>query len=103
MRWTRRTFLTGSTALAAYGAGGMALNAQSNPEELPVEPLLYSLVSQDPAQVLGALQLILARGGTDLVSSLIFASRFGIRNGFDEALTKLTGENRTGWFDWMLW
>ena len=67
----RRGFLAGSTALGAIGAGRMAW-AQ---DDLPIEPLLYSLISNDPEAIYGALALIQQRGGTDLVSSLIFASR----------------------------
>ncbi len=100
MAWNRRAFLSGTTALAAVGAGGKVLRAG---DDASIEPLLFRLVSRDPQQVLGALDLILERGGTDLVSSLIFASRFGLPGAFDEVLGKLTGETRTGWFDWMLW
>ena len=103
MVWNRRAFLGGTTALGALGAGGLMGHAQSNPEELPIEPILYSLISNDPQQVAGALHLITERGGTDLVSSLIFASRFGLRGAYDGALTQLTGVTRNGWFDWMLW
>ena len=101
MAWTRRAFLTGSTALAGLGAGGVF--AQSDPGAEAIEPLLFSLVSRDPGQVLGALQLIVARGGTDLVSALIFASRYGMPRAFDGPLAELTGEARAGWFEWMLW
>ena len=95
----RRKFLLGTTALGAAGAGGLAFGA----DDPAIETLLYSLISNDPGQVYGALQVIQERGGTDLVSSLIFASRFGRLNAFDPTLAALTGADRKGWFDWMLW
>ncbi|MCV6594821.1 MAG: DUF3179 domain-containing protein [Silicimonas sp.] len=97
---TRRALLAGGAAFAAMARG---LRAQANPEELPVGPLLFSLLERDPQVVLGSLNLIAERGGTDLISALILASRFGIRGAFDPTLQFLTGESRMGWFDWMLW
>ncbi len=103
MSLNRRRFLTGTTALGVIGAGGLPLHAQTL-ADVPVESLIYSLISDQPQVVFGTLGLIRERGGTDLVSSLIFASRFGARGaGFDETLEALTGEKRTGWFEWMLW
>ena len=103
MSLNRRRFLSGTTALGLIGAGGTSLFAQTL-DDVPVESLMYSLVSTQPQVVFGTLGLIRQRGGTDLVSALIFASRFGERGvGFDETLEALTGEKRTGWFEWMLW
>ena len=103
MSLNRRRFLSGTTALGVVGAGGLSLQAQIL-DDIPVESLIHSLISQQPQVVIGSLGLIQQRGGTDLVSSLIFASRFGTRGvGYDETLSALTGEKRTGWFEWMLW
>lgn len=103
MSLNRRRFLTGTTALGVVGAGGLPGVAQTL-DDVPVESLIYSLISDQPQVLFGTLGLIRQRGGTDLVSSLIFASRFGPQDaGFDETLTALTGETRKGWFDWMLW
>ncbi len=103
MVWNRRRVLSGASALLALGGGTGGLMAQANPEELPVETLLYTLASGDPELTLASLHLIAERGGTDLVSSVILASRFARHPAFDVTLAELTKEDRRGWFDWMLW
>ena len=100
MSLNRRAFLAGTTAMSFAGAGALA---QSLSDEVPIDPLLFSLVSHDPQIVYGSLAIVLERGGTDLVTSLIFASRYGIPGAFDEVLQRLTGADRRGWFDWMVW
>ena len=99
MSLNRRAFLAGTTAMSFAGAGALA---QSLSDEVPIDPLLFSLVSHDPQIVYGSLAIVLERGGTDLVTSLIFASRYGIPGAFDEVLQRLTGADRRGWFDWMV-
>ncbi|MBT8416201.1 MAG: DUF3179 domain-containing protein, partial [Silicimonas sp.] len=63
-------------------------------------------MSRSPNVFYKSLIDIETRGGTDLASAVIFASRFSAvpQRDVDATLAKLTGDSEpTGWFEWMLW
>ncbi|MEM7724169.1 MAG: DUF3179 domain-containing protein [Pseudomonadota bacterium] len=99
MRITRREFAR--TATAAALAPGAAL-AQTG--ETSVRARLEGLLLRERSQSLQNLQALEERGGTDLISSLIFARRYTrTPRAMDRALSNLTGASHRSWFDWMLW
>ncbi|MBF9036343.1 DUF3179 domain-containing protein [Rhodobacterales bacterium HKCCE2091] len=105
MTITRRRLLA---APAAFAPAALTIPRALRAQEADgpaAETLIGDLIRRDPAITRAALDAIADRGGTDLVSSLIFARRYSRAPGsaFDAALTALTGEPREGWFDWMLW
>ncbi|RZW02346.1 MAG: DUF3179 domain-containing protein [Rhodobacteraceae bacterium] len=68
--------------------------------------MLRGLMSRSPNVFYKSLIDIETRGGTDLVSAVIFASRFSAvpQRDVDATLAKLTGDSEPkGWFEWMLW
>lgn len=97
MKFTRRHAIAMGLAASAFGA-----QAQ---ETEPVSTVLNDLLGYDPARFERAMASVEARGGTDLISSLIFlmSFSFGPDERFNETLRALTGEDRSGWFQWMLW
>ncbi len=98
MEISRRGFVAGSAVLL-----GQPALAQS--QEPSIDLVLAALLGQEPDAFFSALNFIVRRGGTDLVLGLIFAMRFSRApaTNFDQVLQLLTGEERSGWFDWMLW
>ena len=100
MTLSRRALLATFSATGALGLAGGRLNAQGSDQD--VESMLYGLLARDPGQVDHALRWIAERGGNDLVSSVIFASRF-LGGAADATLQELTGAEHRGWFNWMLW
>jgi len=97
MPLTRRQILAAALAAAA--------TPSSAQESEPISQVLTDLLGFDQPRFDRAIASVAARGGTDLISSLIFLMPFtyGPREKFDMALQALTRERRTGWFDWMLW
>ncbi len=89
--------------LAGSAAGMLARPGFAADDDKALLDSLFRLVSRNPQQQFIGLQEVEAFGGIELASSLILASRFTRAEALDAALQKLTGENRRGWFDWMLW
>ena len=101
MTLDRRRFIATTAGFAAASASPAAFAA----EDFPVEAIHTGLLGGDPSIFFDALIMTVERGMTDLVPSLIFAMRFSGAPDvyFDAAIQSLTGEERAGWFDWMLW
>jgi hypothetical protein len=97
MTLTRRQIL--ATAIAAAAVPASAQDSE------PISQVLQDLLGFDQPRFDRAIASVAARGGTDMISSLIFLMPFtyGPREKFDIALQALTREKRTGWFNWMLW
>ena len=97
MTLTRRQILA-----TAFAAAALPASAQ---ESEPISQVLTDLLGFDQPRFDRAIASVAARGGTDLISSLIFLMPFtyGPREKFDIALQALTREKRSGWFQWMLW
>ncbi len=102
MSVSRRRFISGSAGAAALALAPAPLIAQDDPISLYAR--LAGLFTRNQDQFLQNLSAIEVRGGTDLVSSLIFASRFSrFDRALDVTLASLTGAEHGGWYDWMLW
>lgn len=101
MRIPRRTLLAG----AAASLVSRALPSAAHGSHMPIEPALRALVGGDAAAFSAGLDAIAHTGSVNFAPHLIFAMRYsGAPSAlFDRALFTLTGEERSGWFDWMLW
>ncbi|MEM7236531.1 MAG: DUF3179 domain-containing protein [Pseudomonadota bacterium] len=87
-------------------AGGALVPASGRAQEDPTEDHLLSLLISDRSRHKAAFSYFEARGGTDLISPLIFALRFtpGPERPIIDLLQTISGD--TGpqdWHDWMLW
>ncbi len=97
--------ITRRNLLGAIASTSLAPNIVRAQDDSDVEGLLGELFHANPVVVSTALRRIEIRGGTDLVSSLIFSMRFSAapRGITSDVLRTLTGEKHETWFDWMLW
>jgi len=104
MKFSRRGFVAASAGALALGTAPLGAVSGMEPVE-DILPRLFGLIGPSRETAVETLLWIEERGGTDLVSALIFALRFGRLPAplADATLAQLTGADRRGWFDWMLW
>lgn len=89
------------TAAAAAGAPKLAFSQTSE----SLEKALWSAIFGGQNAFTQAQELLLKESDPALVFPLIIAQRFArVPSGwFDLEMQRLAGEEREGWFDWMLW
>ncbi len=100
---TRRSTLTGIAATAASTAMPVETRAGSDGD---IADAFDKIIYGDQESFDAGLDVLVRRGGTDLVAGLIFSLRFTQQDEQPllELLTKITAEqDPDDWFSWMLW
>ena len=71
----------------------------------PVSEYSRALIFGAPAQHRDALAALVARDKTDVAPAMVLALRFrrGSTEEISNALQSLTGQNKSSWFEWMVW
>ncbi|MEM6847678.1 MAG: DUF3179 domain-containing protein [Pseudomonadota bacterium] len=101
---SRRALLTVVAGGAAFAGWPAAAWAQDR-VFIPIEAQLQALVSRNPKAFLDALKFFSDNASPEFAPHMVLAMRFSSAPAqiFDGVMERMTGEKRSGWFDWMLW